>query len=60
MENKIMNTIINPGHSQIPGADRFDDGELSFGPEYAAYREKWNEYPKKRIVDDFPLNVDKL
>jgi len=54
----MMDTIINPGHNQIPGTDRFDDAELSFGPEYQEYRKKWNEYPKRRIVNDFPLHVD--
>jgi len=54
----MMDTIINPGHNQILGTDRFDDAELSFGPEYREYRKKWNEYPKRRIVNDFPLHVD--
>ncbi len=54
----MTNTIINSGHNQILGTDRFDDAELSFGPEYQEYRKKWNEYPGKRIVNDFPLHLD--
>jgi len=56
--DKIKDSIINSGHYQILGTDQFYDAEQSFGPEYKAYREKWNEYPKKRIVNNFPLHVD--
>jgi len=58
MKPKMRDIIINPGHSQILGTDRFDDAELSFGPEYQEYRKKWTEYPKRRIVNEFPLHVD--
>jgi radical SAM protein with 4Fe4S-binding SPASM domain len=58
MKPEQLDTIINSGHNQIPGTDRFDDAELSFGPEYQEYRKKWNEYPKRRILNDFPLHLD--
>lgn len=54
----MKETIINPGYNQILGTDRFDDAELSFGPEYQEYRKKWNEYPERRLVNEFPLHVD--
>jgi radical SAM protein with 4Fe4S-binding SPASM domain len=58
MKPNQTDTIVNSGHNQIPGTDRYDDAELSFGPEYQAYRKKWNEYPRRRIVNDFPLHLD--
>lgn len=58
MGEKLADTIINSGHYQLLGTDSFDDAEQSFGPEYKGYREKWNEYPKKWIVNDFPLHLD--
>ena len=54
----MTDTIINPGHNQVLGTDSFDDAEKSFGPEYFEYRGEWNDYPKKRIVNDFPLHID--
>lgn len=58
MENKRKDIIINSGYYPILGTDQFDDAEKSFGPEYKAYREKWNEYPERGIVNDFPLHID--
>lgn len=29
-----------------------------FGERFAAYRRKWETYPRQRIVSDFPINVD--
>lgn len=54
----MRKTIINSGHYQFLGTDRFENGEKSFGEEYKIYRKKWNEYPQKRIVDKFPLHLD--
>ena len=58
MNSKTSDTIINPGHYQILGTDRFDNFDNYFGKEYTEYRSKWNEHPKKRIVNEFPLHVD--
>lgn len=58
MVNKKTMTKINTGHYQFLGTDRLEDGEKSFDKDYFAYREKWREYPKKRIVDEFPLHLD--
>lgn len=55
---RIKNTIVNSGHYSILGTDKFEDGEKSFGKEYFAYRKKWQDYPKKKIVADFPLHLD--
>ncbi|MFH1401629.1 MAG: radical SAM protein [Parcubacteria group bacterium] len=51
-------TIVNSGHYQFLGTDKFDDGEKSFGKDYLAYREKWKEHPQKGIVGEFPLHLD--
>lgn len=29
-----------------------------YGEAYAEYRRKWEEYPRKQVVSDFPINVD--
>jgi len=55
---KLKNTIINSGYHPILGTDKIEDGEKSFSKEYFAYRKKWQEYPKKKIVADFPLHLD--
>lgn len=56
--SKKIDTKIDSGHYQIPGTDKIDDGEKSFGQEYFVYRKKWQENPKKGIVGDFPLHLD--
>lgn len=58
MELNKINTIISSGHYEIPGTDRFDDCEQTFGKEYVEYRKKWNEYPKRGIVNEFPFHLD--
>ena len=58
MTFKKINTIINSGHYQILGTDRFEDCDKTFDKGYKEYRRKWAEYPKKRVVAEFPLNVD--
>jgi len=58
MESKKSNTIVNSGHYQILGTDRFENCDESFGADYRGYRQKWNEYPKNGIVNEFPLHVD--
>jgi len=53
-----IETKINTGHYQILGTDKFDNGEKSFSKEYFDYRQKWKEYPQKKIVGYFPLHLD--
>lgn len=55
---KKLNTEINTGHYQFLGTDRLEDGEQFFSKDYFAYRKKWKDWPKKRIVGDFPLHLD--
>lgn len=54
-QNKI---IINSNYYEFLGTDKIEDGEKSFGKEYFAYRKKWQEFPQKKIVADFPLHLD--
>ncbi|MFC2066179.1 radical SAM/SPASM domain-containing protein [Chloroflexota bacterium] len=58
MTDRISDTIVNSGHYQLLGTDRFDDFDSYLGKGYAEYRSKWNEYPKKRILSEFPLHLD--
>lgn len=53
-----IETVINPGFTLILGTDEFEDCDRSFGPRYREYRKKWYEYPKKAIVNEFPLHLD--
>lgn len=53
-----MKTVVNSGHYQILGTDRFKDCNKTFGKRYEKYRRKWIEYPQKRIVGEFPLHLD--
>ncbi|MDI6806454.1 MAG: radical SAM protein [Candidatus Aenigmarchaeota archaeon] len=54
----MRKTIVDSGHYQILGRDRFEDCDKTFSIEYKEYRKKWKEYPEKRIVGEFPLHVD--
>lgn len=56
--DKKTETKINANYYQIPGTDRFNDGEKSFGKAYLDYRKKWREFPEDRILTDFPLHLD--
>ncbi|MBI5045414.1 MAG: radical SAM protein [Candidatus Niyogibacteria bacterium] len=38
--------------------ENVDKFEASQPPEYKEYREKWEEYPKKLIIPEFPLHLD--
>jgi MoaA/NifB/PqqE/SkfB family radical SAM enzyme len=53
-----IETVINPGFTLILGTDEERDCDRSFGPDYFEYRRKWHEYPKRGIVNDFPLHID--
>lgn len=53
-----INIKINSGHYQFLGTDKIDDGEKSFGQDYFIYRKRWQEYPQKKIIADFPLHLD--
>jgi MoaA/NifB/PqqE/SkfB family radical SAM enzyme len=54
----MKKTIINPGCKQILGTDKIEDGEKSFDKDYFTYRKKWQEYPKKKFLAEFPLHLD--
>lgn len=58
MKTKTSGTIIDSGHYQILGTDRIDNFDNYSSEDYKEYRKKWNEYPKKRIVNEFPLHID--
>lgn len=53
-----MKTIVNAGFYQVLGTDKFDNCDKTFGKKYEEYRKKWFEYPRKRIVGEFPLHLD--
>lgn len=53
-----MKTVVNAGFYMLPGTDRFEDCDKTFGKEYGEYRRKWFDHPKKRIAGEFPLNLD--
>jgi len=46
-------TPYRSGHTYVRNYD-----PAKFGERYAAYRRKWEAYPKDQVVSDFPINVD--
>ena len=64
MESKTNKHIpINKGHFDLDTPERIIEfqNKMSTGwenSEYKKYRNAWKEYPKKRIIRDYPIQVD--
>jgi radical SAM protein with 4Fe4S-binding SPASM domain len=48
----------NATYKEIRVSDHSTNWERKKSPAYWEYRRKWEEYPKKQIVNDFPIHLD--
>jgi MoaA/NifB/PqqE/SkfB family radical SAM enzyme len=55
---KEPETIVDSGHYQLMGTDREDNFDADLGEAYTEYRRKWNECPRQRVLNEFPLHLD--
>jgi len=49
---------VNPLYHEVKKSKKLIEWEKGYPPRYKEYRRRWVEYPKKRIVSDFPLHLD--
>lgn len=52
-----VDTSIDHNFHQVPN-EKIQRWEATLPPEYWEYRHKWEENPKNRIVDSFPIHLD--
>ncbi len=52
-----VETKVDHNYHQLPSG-RTSEWENAMPAEYWEYRRKWEEYPKKHIVDKFPVHLD--
>lgn len=49
---------VNPTYIEVKVSENITEWESTRPKEYWEYRKKWYEYPRKQIVDNFPLHLD--
>lgn len=53
-----MTQVLNAGHYQIDGTDRYESCKNDVDETYVEYRRRWVEYPKNNYLGEFPLHID--